>query len=263
MTANAKKKIKYTPDTHAKNRSKAAQLVDQYIRNWEKKHLKMKGTKFEPAQIEPAICFSRKIGAGALEIADLLGEKINYHVADRDLLDHIAKDRQLHKETIGFFDERYPGKMSELASMFFGEKSFIMSDYIQNFVSAVFTFAAIESTIFVGRGSHLILPRDRVLAVRIICSDKYRISRLANILDVEEDEAEKLLSQIDKEQRDFFKKAFGLKDASPYEFDLIINSDFITSSLASAEIVAKAFKEKFIAELVEIPVDKRNAIFSG
>ena len=261
MTVNTKK-IKYVPGTHAKKRPKAAQRIDQYIRDWERGRLNMKGTEFESAQIPPTICFSRKIGAGAIEIADLLGEKINYHVADRDLLDHIAKDKQLHKETIDFFDERYPGKMSELASMLFGEKSFIMSDYIKNFVSAVFTFAAMGSTIFVGRGSHLVLPRDRVLAVRIICSDEYRISRLANILDIEENEAEKLLSQIDKEQRDFFKKAFGVKDASPYEFDLIINSDFITSPLASAEIVAQAFKEKFIAESEEISVAKRNVISS-
>jgi len=172
----------------------------------------------------------------------------------------MAKDKQLRKETIEFFDERYPGKTSELASMLFGEKSFIMSDYIRNFISAVFTFADMGSTIFVGRGIHLILPRDRVLAVRIICSDEYRISRLANILNVEKNEAKKLLVQIDKEQRDFFKKAFGLKDASPYEFDLVINSDFITSPLASAEIVALAFKEKFMAELGEILFAKRAVI---
>ena len=67
---------------------------------------------------------------------------------------------------MNFFDERYPGKMSELGAMFFGEKSFIMSDYVKNLVSAVFTFANMGSTIFVGRGIHLILPRDRVLAVR-------------------------------------------------------------------------------------------------
>jgi hypothetical protein len=83
---------------------------------------------------------------------------------------------------------------------------------------------------------------------------------LANILGVEENEAEKLIVQIDKEQRDFFKKAFGKKDALPYEFDLVINSDFITSPLASAEIVAQAFKEKFIAELEEIPVARGNAV---
>ena len=244
-----KSKLKYVPGTYAKKRPDAAQLADQYIKEWTRKKLKMKGKKIEPSQVPPSVCFSRKIGAGALEIADFLAEKIYYRVVDRELLDHMAKDKDLTQKTVEFFDERYPGKMSEFASMLFGEKSFIMSDYVKNLISAVFTFANMGSSIFVGRGAHLILPRDRVLAVRIICSNKYRIARLANILDVEETEAEKLLHQIDQEQHAFFKKGFGKKDASPYEFDLVLNSDFITEPEGAADVIKCAFKEKFSAEL--------------
>jgi len=242
-------KLKYVPGTYAKKRPDATQMADQYIREWSQKQLKMKGQKIEPSTIPPAVCFSRKIGAGALEIADILAEKIHYRVVDRELLEHMAKDKDLSKKTVEFFDERYPGKMSELASMLFGEKSYIMSEYVKNLISAVFTFANMCSSIFVGRGAHLILPRDRVLAVRIICSNEYRIARLADMFDVEETEAEKLLHQIDQEQRSFFKKAFGRKDASPYEFDLVINCDFITDPDGSAEVIKCAFKEKFSAEL--------------
>ncbi|MGD9174928.1 MAG: cytidylate kinase-like family protein [Desulfobacterales bacterium] len=256
-------KLKYVPGTYATKRPKPAQLVNQYFLDWERRRFRMKRSEIEKPQIAPTICFSRKIGAGALEIADLLSEKINYRVADREMLDHIANDKQISAKTIEFFDERYPGKISELARLLFGEKSFIMSDYIKSFISAVYTFADTGPTIFVGRGTHLILPRNRVLAVRIICSVEYRVKRLANILGIEEDEAEKLIVQIDKEQRVFFKKAFGKKDASPYEFDLVINSDFITSPVASAKIVAQAFKEKFIVELEKRPVVYRNVIQSS
>ena len=252
-------KLKYIPGTHAKKRPDPAHLADQFIREWHQRHLKLKGEKFVPSEIPPVICFSRKIGGGALEIADLLAGKIYYRVVDRELLEHMAKDKELSKKTVEFFDERYPGKMSELGSMLFGEKSFIMSEYVKNLVSAVFTFSNMGSSIFVGRGAHLILPRDRVLAVRIICSDEYRIERLANILDVEESEAEKLLHKIDHEQRAFFKKVFGKKDASPYEFDMVINSDFITGPAEAAEIIACAFKEKFAAELEGKPFSNRNA----
>jgi cytidylate kinase len=241
--------LKYVPGTYAKKRPDAAQLAGQYISEWSQRQLEMKAKKAVPSEMSPAICFSRKIGAGALEIADLLAEKIYYRVVDRELLEHMAKDKDLSKKTIEFFDERYPGKMSELASMLFGEKSFIMSEYVKNLVSAVFTFANMGSSIFVGRGAHLILPRDRVLAVRIICSNEYRIARLADIFDVEETEAEKLLHKIDQEQRSFFKKVFSKKDASPYEFDLVINSDFITDPDIAAEVIKYAFKEKFSTEL--------------
>ncbi len=53
------------------------------------------------------------------------------------------------------------------------------------------------------------------------------------------------LDMADKEQRQFFKKAYGKKDATPDEFDLIVNCDFLTSPEWAAEVVVKAFEEKF------------------
>jgi len=242
MSVNMGKR-RYAAGIYTKQRPDAAILAALYVDDYEKERLKMKGNL--PEKIAPSICFSRKIGVGALEIADMLAGKINVPVVDREILDHMAKDAKLSKRAIEIFDERYPGKMTELAAMLFGEKSFIMSDYIRNFVSTVFAFADRGSTIFVGRGTHLVLPRDRVLAVRFISSNEFRIKRLAKVLDVKEKEADKLLVRTDKEQRDFFKKVFEKNDASPYEFDLVINCDYITEPQGAVEIVKLAFREKF------------------
>lgn len=166
------KSLEYVPGTYAKKRPDAAQLADQYIREWERRRLKMKLAKSTPEQIPPAICFSRKIGAGALEIADFLSKKIGYPVIDRQLLDHVARNKQLSQKT----------------------------------------------------------------------------------------DTQKLLSQIDREQRNFFKKAYGKKDASPYEFDMVINADFITDALGAAEIVAEAFNQKFAAQLNGMPAASMKAV---
>lgn len=240
-----KNKLKYIPGTYAKKRTDASQMADQYIREWETRRRKMKEKEIAAMDIPPAICISRKIGVGALEIADILAEKMNFRVADREILSWMAQEAKLGERTVALFDERYPGKMVELSSMLLGEKSFIMSDYIRNFISAVFALANLGPIIFVGRGTHLILPRDRVLAVRIICSNDQRRRRLTDMLEIEEDEAKSLLGRFDKEQRDFFKKAFGKKDASPDEFDLVVNCDYITEPRGVAEIVARAYAEKF------------------
>jgi hypothetical protein len=214
-----KEKGKYVAGAYAKQRPDALMLAVQYIQDLEKRQPKRK--QVGTVKIAPPICFSRKIGGGALEIANILAEKLKFPVVDREILQHIAEHANLSKETIEFFDERYPGKLAELAAMLFGEKSFIMSDYIRNFFSAVFTLADRGSTIFVGRGTHLILPRDRVLAVRIICSNAHRIKRLTKMLDVEETEAEKLVGQIDKEQRVLKKRHSGKK--TPRHTNLILS----------------------------------------
>jgi len=238
-------KIKYIPGTYAKKRPDAAQMAGQYIRSWEKRQLELKEKETALGVMSPAICFSRNIGVGAMEIADILSEKIGYRVADREVIEHIANNADLSKKTVDFFDEHYPGKMNELSALLFREKSFIMNDYVRYLISAVFSMASAQPTIFVGRGAHLILPRDSQLAVRYISSKSYRVKRLAEILNVEEEVAEKKIDEVDKGQRDFFKKVFGKKDASPYEFDIVINCDFITQPEWAAEIVSQAFKEKF------------------
>jgi len=244
MTINIDK-IKYIPGTYAKKRPDAAQMAGQYILDWEKRQLELKEKETALGVISPAICFSRKIGIGAVEIADILAEKIGYRVADREVIEHISSNADLSKKTVDFFDEHYPGKINELSALLFREKSFTMSDYVRHLISAVFSLAGTQPTIFVGRGTHLILPQDSQLAVRFISSKSYRVKRLAEILNVKEEEAEKKIDEVDKGQRDFFKKIFSKKDASPYEFDIVINCDFITRPEWAAEIVSQAFKEKF------------------
>ena len=234
----------YNPGQYGKKRLTAAQWSDSHIRKWTDRQA---NTAPEASQVSdrPVICFSRKIGGGALEIADILAEKINFRVIDREILEHMAEQADLAKETIAFFDERYPGKMSELLAMLTTEKSFIKSDYARQLAKSAIALADLESTIFVGRGLHLILPRKRVLAVRCICSQEFRVKRLADQLGIEEKRAEERLRDIDKEQRDFFKRVYQKKDASPYEFDLVINRDYITNAEDAAALVAFAYERKF------------------
>jgi len=235
---------KYLPGTYVKTRPDAAELAENYIREWEEKRLEVKKEQPSP-EMPPTICFSRKIGVGALEIADILAEKTGYQVVDREILEHIANQAKLSEKTVALFDERYPGEIGELLSLAFREKAFIKSDYTRHLFSTILSIAGLGPTIFVGRGVHMLLPRERVLAVRFIASKEHRIKRLAEIMDIDEKEVEAKIDEMDREQKDFFKKVYGKKDASAYEFDLVINCDFITDPKWAAEIVAHAFKEKF------------------
>lgn len=237
-------RIKYVPGTYARARPGAAEIAERYIREWDQARLKR--TKVPPKEdFPPTICFSRKIGAGAVEIADLLEEKIGLRVVDRQIVEHIAAHADLREKTVDLFDERYPGRMREFLSLAFGEKAFIKSDYTGHLFEALFSLAGLGPTIMVGRGAHLVLPRESVLAVRIICSKEYRVQRLARILKTDVEKARKKLDQMDREQSDFFKKVYDKKDASPYEFDMVVNCDFLNKSQSVAAIIAEAFEEKF------------------
>jgi len=235
----------YVPGTYAKKRPEAETVAAQYAREWENRRQKLLQKKGLPTEIPPCICFSRKIGVGALEVADILARKLHLRVADREILEHMSGETQLDKETVKFYDELYPGKTVELSALLFGKKSFQMDDYLRNLASSVYSLATLGSTIFVGRGTHLILPRERVLAVRFICSDSFRIERLASLLNLGNDEAAKTLVKIDREQQAFFRKAYGKKDAPAAEFDVASKFDTLGDAGLAAVLVASCFRKKF------------------
>jgi cytidylate kinase len=198
--------------------------------------------------LAPCITLSRKIGVGALEVAEIVADKLGYAVADRALIELIANQADISEKAIAFFDERFPGYANRTFKYLFGEKAFIDSDYSRHLVRAVLGMAASAPTVFVGRGAHMILPRDRVLAVRCICSDDYRAGRMAKLLGIGKSAAMKKLSSSDKEQASFFRKVYGLKKAVAYEFDLVINLDHICDPEDAADIIVLAFDRKYHAK---------------
>lgn len=243
---------KYVPGMYAKKTAGAAELAESFVLDWEKKRLEELKSQKGTATIPFTVCFSRKIGVGALEVADFLAEKTGYRVVDREILEYMARESKCSEKIIGLFDERYPGKLAEFLYLAFGERSFIQSDYTRHLFSAVIASAGLGPSIFVGRGCHMVLPRDRVLAVRFIASMARRVERLSEILELTEEEAERILDQTDREQRDFFRKVYGKKEARAEEFDIVINLDYVTDVDGAANIVKEAFRTRFSAEMGSI-----------
>jgi hypothetical protein len=191
------------------------------------------------------ICLSRQLGTGALGIAEILGQNLGCIVADRDIVIQIARNGYHSQRTVKLFDERYPGKMNELMSKFYSVRPFDFKDYMQYLIAVIYTLAETGPTIFVGRGAHLILPREHILGIRLIASMHYRIKRVAHLYSLEEDLAEEKLKQTDREQKDFFRKAFGKTEPSPSDFDLVINLDYFQDHQGIASVIENVFRQKF------------------
>ncbi|MDZ7663719.1 MAG: cytidylate kinase-like family protein [Desulfotignum sp.] len=234
----------YQPGFYGKKRQSADQWVEAYFKKWASEETRKK-QKDAPSTVFPCICFSRRIGVGALEIADLLADLKPFRVVDRQLMEHMARDASLSIKLIELFDERYPGRMSELFTMLTSEKTFIKSDYARQLTKTVTALASAEPTLFVGRGIHLILPRDQTLSVRFICSTEFRIKRLTDILNIDKTEAQSHLDRCDREQQKFFKTVYQKEEADLEGIDLIINRDHLNGALEAAKIVACAYEQKF------------------
>jgi hypothetical protein len=241
----------YIPGMYKKERPKVYEIVEKAFQEWKKnREIQAEHTKKK----FPIVCFSRKIGAGALEIADIVGEKIGYRVIDRESLEHLTDRKHPNRILDALDSEQCPSAIEDIISMIFGQKSFAQSEYAQLLFRTIFLITDIGPSIFVGRGAHLILPRDRVFAVRIICSNKFRIKKIAEMLSISETAASLRLNHLDIDQKNFFNRIYAQKNASPYEFDMVINRDYIPDAQQAAEIIKTAIIQKFgMANLGDSP----------
>jgi hypothetical protein len=236
---------KYFPGIYPGKRYDPAEVAGHYIKAWEQKHRQQEPAAAPEIEFPPTICFARQIGVGALEIADILAARIGWRVADRLILEAMAGSSEVTHKTLEFFDERYPGGVSALAVLMFGEKSFTMGDYLRNLASVIYALATSEPTVFVGRGAHLLMPRDRVLAVHLVGSREFRARRIAGIMDISIEAADQKIDDFDREQGTYFKKLTGKRERPVDEFDLVINRDHIADPEWAAGIVETAFRCKF------------------
>ncbi|WP_320042833.1 cytidylate kinase-like family protein [uncultured Desulfobacter sp.] len=237
----------YPPGYYGRKMMNAADWAGTQVRQWERAQAeRKKGKDFSQ---KPCICLSRGIGAGALEVAEFLSKRTGYPVIDKEIIEHMAKDSSLTEKIIKFFDERLPGKMNELLVALSIEKKFLANDYVKQLAKTVTALSHTDPTIFVGRGTHLILPRHSILSVQLVCNKKRRIEKLAIMLDIDKSEAEKRLNIIDEEHHEFFKAVYLREKISSDEFDLIINMDHIKSEHQVAQIIACAFEQKFQVHL--------------
>lgn len=88
---------------------------------------------------------------GALELADIVVEKLNCAVADREFVRQIAGQAGMSEASITYFDEQFPGYINRTMKYLFGEKSFIDSDYTRHMFSAIFAIKKTHKSLLNGR----------------------------------------------------------------------------------------------------------------
>src|SRR5581483_7866018 len=115
------------------------------------------------------------------------------------------------------------------------------SDTLRGLIRSVIEEVADQgSAVIVAHAASLALAeRDGVLRVLITASPATRAHRLAAALDVDETEASRMLDRAEANRADYIKRFYGIDQESPIHYDLVINTDRLSSGQA-AELVLHA-----------------------
>ena len=190
------------------------------------------------------ITIGRQHGSGGHEIAQALSETLGFKVYDKEIVDHAAENSNFSREILSSYDEKRVSPYIVPAPHYLG----INESFRLNMQVASAQFDAIRKLadegdgIFVGRCADYVLrPREDLVRVFIMADEDFRIRTMMKRRDLTEDQAKKLIKEVDKDRASYYKYYTDQIWGERENFDLCINSGRV--GVDGAVQVIKAYVE--------------------
>jgi cytidylate kinase len=198
-----------------------------------------KATEGHPVQHEVRfITISREAGAGGSQIGRCVGERLGWEVFDKNLLDQVADRFRLPRLMLDLVDETRTNWVYDVLGTWMDHKVVPHEKYVACLTRVISTLVRRGHIVFVGRGAQFLLPRQEVLAVRLVASPKYRTQKIMEQLGLTEIDARRFITEADEGRREFVERFFHRDITDPHLYDVVINVERCGKAKAVQEILA-------------------------
>jgi cytidylate kinase len=200
-----------------------------------------------------AVCISSEDGAGAADTAQLVATRLGFRLIDEDIVTRAAVEAGVDKEVVADVERRKslvtrlvegmgPASMAAGYVVIDGSYGQPASDELRGMIQSVIEDTATAgNVVIVAHAASLALAeRGEVLRVHVTASPDTRRGRLAASLQLDENEAARLIKRSDAGRADYIKRFYGIGAERPTHYDLVINTDKLTSEDAARLIVDAA-----------------------
>ena len=178
------------------------------------------------------VTISRQAGSLGDEIAKATAERLGYDLIEKSQISESLSRYGFSLTDIDKFDEKKPSVWLTLSM-----QNRLFEHFIQ---AAVYELATQKNVVIVGRGGQVILKDiPNTLHVRVIAPYATRVSRIMELRGYEENIAERLVRQSDRDSSGYLSTYFDTHPDDSDLYDLVIN----TRSLGleeSVELIAAA-----------------------
>jgi cytidylate kinase len=173
------------------------------------------------------VTISREAGAGGAEIARRLGERLGWKVYDKNLLDQVAERFHESRLMLDLVDET-PGNWAYDVLGAWMDRSVITHQrYMAHVTRVIRSLSRGASGIFVGRGAQFLLPREAVMAVRIVAPERWRLGQIMKMKNLSDVRARQFLRETDEGRREFIERFFRRDIHDPHLYDLLVNVEHL------------------------------------
>ncbi|HXH20558.1 MAG TPA: cytidylate kinase-like family protein [Dehalococcoidia bacterium] len=200
------------------------------------------------------VTVARSLGARGEEVAHAAAGGLGYRYVDDEIVLRAAEKAGVSPEAVERAEQRRPLMLRMLEAMATAPSPELAewnpallapqasSEAYQAFITEVIRETAQAGRVLImahGGGIHL-AGMPGVLRVFVTASPAVRAQRLAAEAKLEQRAAEKAVADSDKSRADFLRRFYGLREEGPSHYDIVLNTDVLTSAEAAAIIVAAA-----------------------
>ncbi len=193
----------------------------------------------------PIITISREMGSGGKSTANLIALNLGepWKVYDHELIDQIAKNKDLEEELIQSVDPKRLPLADIIIAKTFGKRFVNLSGYQRHLIKVMTLVGLKGYTIILGRGGNFLFPSS--LNIRMICLLDQRITWQMTYEHISKSEAVKRIAESDKERREFVESLFNQNQYKAYHYDLVIKTGSDITIEDAANIIVDLARRKF------------------
>lgn len=195
------------------------------------------------------VCISRAAGAGGEEVGRLVAERLGMRYIDEEIVLQAAARAGLDPETVADEERRRPFLAGLLEYLAAGADPAILpldteslpSESVRTFIrDAIQEVGAAGGAVIVAHAASFALGKHepRPLRVLITAPPDVRAARIAAADGLGEREAAKAVGRSDADRADYLKRFYGVSQELPVHYDLVVNTEALSTERAAALIEA-------------------------
>ena len=203
--------------------------------------------------MKTVITIGRQFGSGGREIGEKLSKAYGINFYDRELLTRAAKESGFCEEILQNHDERPTNSflynlVIDTYSFGYNSSSFVDMPISQKVFLAQFDtikkVAEEGPCVIVGRCADYALEgRDNVINLFIYADEDFKIRRVMDIYDLDENKARDMINKKDKQRQSYYNYYTNRKWGKADTYDLCINSSVL--GIDGSVKLIKQFVEDF------------------
>jgi cytidylate kinase len=195
----------------------------------------------------PSITISRQMGAGGIEVAKILAERLTtgseraWTVFDRNLAELIWKNQDLPASVCYFLEQEIPKGLQDTVQELLGVRT-TGSHLVEHTTQTVLRLAGLGNAIFIGRGANIIMANQKsALHVRLVAPFARRVRQIEEHHRLGTQEAVELIAATDDARRRYIKHYFRAEIDDPINYHFVVNTG-LTGYEEAARMIGDATK---------------------